>query len=236
MGNIPSFSNLSSDEHIIFQDDSYESITISDEQYNEKFFDKFGVSNNNLVLQFYDDFYEELNKVGDNKTLRIYFYNHNPKNIIYETSDIFLYFKRSIQILKSRKHKVCAYVEESLNPLLSMLALACDEIYMKSDARLSNLHIENYFPFEKVSKLGINDLSKIINHFISINNETKNFIKYVLNDKFSNQLKNKIIEGMFDNEIELDALALLSSQPNNQDESTFSIEDLRKFEISIKCY
>src|SRR5690606_4332937 len=123
--------------------------------------------------------------------LRIYFYNHDPDKIIYETSDIFEFLKRPIQILKSRKHKVCAYVEESLNPLLSMLALACDEIYMKGNAKLSNLHIEKYFPFEKVSKLGINELSKIINHFICINNETKDFIRYVLNGKFLNQLKNK---------------------------------------------
>jgi hypothetical protein len=117
-----------------------------------------------------------------------------------------------------------------------MLALACDEIYMKGNAKLSNLHIEKYFHFEKVSKLGINELSKIINHFICINNETKDFIRYALNDKFSNQLKNKIIEDMFDNEIELNALALLSNRPNNQDESTFSINDLRKIGIPIKLY
>lgn len=186
--------------------------------------------------------HQELLNIKNDKPLRIYFEN--------ATFECLEYFEETINTLKQRTKKVSAYVEESLNPLLSLLVLACDEIHMKNGTKLSNLHIDTYMKsdynysttilknasFEKLWESDLHDQHKVINYFINFNNSIRQFIRTNLNSKLPNDLKDQIIETMFNTQIESTATALINNKPYPQIKSSFSIDELRKIGIIVKSY
>src|SRR5690606_13926108 len=82
----------------------------------------------------YDIFYDELVKIEDDKPLRIY---------IESDGGDMLSLQKIVRNLRRRTHKVSIYIEKSAHSAGTVLALACDEIYMNQDASLSAIDPQN---------------------------------------------------------------------------------------------